>query len=52
MNKRRKFKKDPFKTSNWAYDEESDTYTCPNEKQLTFQYDSTRTDKTGFQAPI
>ena len=46
---KRKFKKDPFKTSNWAYDEASDTYTCPNGKQLTFQYDSTRTDKTGFK---
>lgn len=43
------FKKDPFKPSNWAYDEASDTYTCPNEKQLTFQYRSTRTDKTGFK---
>ncbi len=47
--KKRKFKNDPFKTSNWVYDETSDTYTCPNEKQLTFQYHTTRTDKTGFQ---
>jgi transposase len=46
---KRKFKNDPFKTNNWVYDETSDTYTCPNEKQLTFQYHSTRTDKTGFQ---
>jgi len=46
---KRKFKNDPFKTSNWDYDETSDTYTCPNEKRLTFQYHSTRTDKTGFQ---
>jgi transposase len=47
--RKKKFKNDPFKTSNWAYDETSDTYTCPNEKQLTFQYHTTRTDKTGFQ---
>ena len=46
---KRKFKKDPFKTSNWAYDKVSDTYTCPNKKQLTFQNNSTRSDKTGFQ---
>ena len=46
---KRKFKNDPFKTSNWVYDETSDTYTCPNEKQLTFQSHSTRTDKTGFK---
>ena len=44
----KKYKQDPFKTSNWAYDEETDTYTCPNEKKLTFQYTATRTDKTGF----
>lgn len=47
--RKRKFKSDPFKTSNWAYDETNDTYTCPNEKKLTFQSHSTRTDKTGFQ---
>ena len=47
--RKRKFKNDPFQTSNWAYDETSDTYTCPNEKQLTFQYHTTRTDKTGFE---
>lgn len=43
-----KYKKDPFKTSNWIYDKELDIYTCPNEKKLTFQYNSTRTDKNGF----
>lgn len=46
---KKKNKNDPFKTSNWAYDEEKDSYICPNEKQLTFRYNSTRTDKTGFQ---
>jgi transposase len=46
---KRKFKKDLFQTSNWAYDESTDTYTCPNEKQLKFQHYSTRTDKTGFK---
>lgn len=46
---RKKYKNDPFKTSNWAYDEEKGSYTCPNEKQLTFRYNATRTDNTGFQ---
>ncbi|MFJ7951474.1 IS1182 family transposase, partial [Lysinibacillus sp. NPDC096418] len=45
---KRKFKNDRFKTSNWVYDAERDMYTCPNEKQLTFQYNSVRTDKFGF----
>lgn len=45
----RKYKKDPFKTKNWNYDEKEDTYTCPNEKKLTYQYQSNRTDKTGFK---
>ncbi|MER1999239.1 MAG: IS1182 family transposase, partial [Lysinibacillus sp.] len=44
----KKYQQDPFKTSNWLYDEESDTYTCPNDKSLTFQYHSKRTDSTGF----
>ena len=43
------FKKNPFHTSNWAYDEESDSYTCPNEQKITFRSHSTRTDRTGFQ---
>jgi transposase len=46
---KKKDKSDPFKTRNWAYDKEKDSYICPNEKQLTFRYNATRTDKTGFQ---
>ncbi|UQX56930.1 IS1182 family transposase (plasmid) [Cytobacillus pseudoceanisediminis] len=49
---KKKYQKDPFKTSNWAYDEKSDTFTCPNEQKVTFRYHSTRTDKTGFQRQI
>ena len=45
----RKYQKDPFKTSNWAYDATSDSYTCPNGKRLNYQYDSTRTDQNGFK---
>lgn len=44
----RKYLKDPFKTSNWAYNATTDCYTCPNGQFVTYQYDSTRTDKTGF----
>ena len=34
---KRKFQQDPTKTSNWTYDEKTDSYICPNEKQLTYQ---------------
>lgn len=44
----KKYKQDAFKTSNWAYDEDSDTYTCPNERMLAFQYHATRKDSSGF----
>ncbi|WP_079526576.1 IS1182 family transposase [Solibacillus isronensis] len=46
---KRKYKNDPFKTSNWVYEKENDAYICPNEKRLRFQYNSVRTDKAGFQ---
>jgi transposase len=46
---KKKYKQNPFHTSNWAYDDENDFYTCPNGKQLAFQQTSKRTDKTGFQ---
>ena len=45
---KKKNQSDPFKTSNWAYDEATDSYTCPNEKALRFQYHSTRKDQSGF----
>lgn len=44
----RKYRKDPFNTDNWEYDESTDSYTCPNGKQLTFSYVSRKTDKNGF----
>ncbi|MFD1736714.1 transposase, partial [Bacillus salitolerans] len=46
---KKKYKNDPFKSSNWAYDEESDSYTCPNQQPVQFKYHSVRTDKTGFE---
>lgn len=49
---KRKYKKDPFKPNNWAYDQESDTYTCPNGQRVTFKYHSNRADQTGFQRTL
>ncbi|WOV84007.1 IS1182 family transposase [Sporosarcina jeotgali] len=46
--KTKKYKEDPFNTMNWAYDEEADSYTCPNGRRLGFSHFSKRTDKYGF----
>ena len=46
---KKKHKQDILNPANWQYDEETDTYTCPNQKRLEFQYHSVRTDRTGFQ---
>lgn len=45
---KRRFKIDPFQTSNWEYDAEQDAYLCPNEKKLLFQRYATRKDRSGF----
>ncbi len=44
----RKYKKDPFNSDNWGYDETSDSYTCPNGQQISFSHVSRKTDKKGF----
>ncbi|WPK13545.1 IS1182 family transposase [Lysinibacillus louembei] len=45
----KKYQQDPFRTSNWMYDEELDTYICPYQQKVTFRYESTQEDKEGFQ---
>ena len=45
----KKYKQDPFRTGNWTYDDEADTFTCPNNKTLSYVYQSTRKDSTGFE---
>ncbi|WP_342468503.1 IS1182 family transposase [Ureibacillus sp. FSL K6-3587] len=49
---KKKYKQNPFHPDNWTYDEESDTYTCPNQQRVTFRYRSVRTDKTGFKREL
>lgn len=46
---KKKYKNDPFKPSNWSYDEENDNYICPNQQKVTFRYNSVRKDATGFE---
>ncbi|WP_240455800.1 IS1182 family transposase [Virgibacillus sp. Bac332] len=49
MEKKKKYKENPFYVSNWDYDSDSDFFTCPNGKKVPFQYLSNRTDKAGFK---
>ena len=35
---KKKYKQNEFNTSNWKYNEENDTYTCPNQQKLVFKY--------------
>ncbi|WP_035179018.1 IS1182 family transposase [Alkalihalobacterium bogoriense] len=46
--KKKKYKNNAFYTTNWDYNEETDSYTCPNGKNLVFRYISNRKDKDGF----
>ena len=46
---KKKYKQNIFNPDNWEYEEETDTYTCPNQKRLTFQHYSIRHDRTGFE---
>ena len=48
----KKYKKDPFITDNWTYNELADTYTCPNNREMKFRNYSTRTDKYGFKKQL
>lgn len=45
----KKNQQDPFRTSNWRYDEELDTYICLHQQKLKLRYESTQEDTEGFQ---
>jgi transposase len=44
----RKYRNNPFSKDNFTYDHNSDTYTCPNNKQLLFSYIRKDKNKNGF----
>ncbi|MGG1688426.1 IS1182 family transposase [Pseudalkalibacillus sp. NRS-1564] len=46
--KKKRFKQNEFNTANWAYNEERDSFICPNGQQLMFRHLSHRTDRGGF----
>ena len=43
-----KFRDDPFRAENFAYDPEQDCFTCPNGKQLPFDYASTKYTQSDY----
>jgi len=45
----KKYEQDEFNTRNWKYDEETDTYTCPNQQKLVYKYHTVRTDHYGYE---
>lgn len=45
----KKYVQDEFNTKNWKYDEETDTYTCPNQQKLVYKYHTVRTDNYGYE---
>ena len=47
--KSRKYRTDISRRENMAYDEPSDTYTCANNKKLTFDYNKKSKSKNGFE---
>ncbi|MEH6943458.1 transposase [Bacillus sp. JJ722] len=45
---KRSYQKDIRHASNWDYNEQNDTYRCPNNRKIEFKRYSRRTDKYGF----
>jgi transposase len=46
--KKKKYKNNPFHSTNWEYNEENDYFICPNGQKVTFRYTSNRTDRNGY----
>jgi transposase len=46
--KKKKHKENAFHVDNWEYNEQEDTFLCPNSRKLWFSHYSKRTDRYGF----
>jgi transposase len=44
----RKYKNNPYSKDNFSYDQQSDTYTCPNNKQLSFKHIRKDKNRNGY----
>jgi transposase len=47
-----KYRDDPFRAENFAYNPKSDCFTCPEGRLLPFERPVIRTTKTGYQAHV
>lgn len=47
----KKYRDDPFRTSNWPYDKESDTYICPDGRRLFYHKPDWYRSETGYLSP-
>ncbi|WP_269410434.1 IS1182 family transposase [Lentibacillus daqui] len=46
--KKKKHKNNAFHVDNWDYNEDEDTFLCPNGRKIRFSHHSKRTDRYGF----
>ena len=49
---KKNYQQNQFNPQNWAYDELTDRYVCPNGREVRFRNYSTRTDKYGFKRQL
>ncbi len=47
--KKKAYRNNAFNVANWHFDQEGETFICPNGKRVNFRYTSNKTDKAGFQ---
>lgn len=48
----RKFREDPYRKENFSYEEETDSYECPEKQRLTYTQTRRELTKTGFVTEI
>ena len=52
QSKTRRYRNDPYRAGNMAYDEESDTYTCPQGRLLLPVYQKHQKSKSGYISTV
>ncbi len=45
----KKHQNNPYRADQWTYHQKEDCFICPNQQRVTFQYESKKKDRTGFQ---
>ena len=49
---KKSYKLDPVNIANWTYNEESDSYTCVDGRNLDFRYEKKEKSKLGFESRV